>query len=699
MSTTGQPCRVLGLSGGCRPSRSSTLPDAPPWWTPPGAEMLHDSAAVLVCDGRIAAAIEEERLTRVKHTNDLAGCAAAACLQLAGLHVSDIDCFAYYGREQWLDFGLAAYMLQHPELPPVWSAREYLAAALSHQLQCPIDASRIAFVEHHLAHAESAYRVGPFPDALVVTLDGEGDALSGTVWAGEAGQLRRLRDLPISDSLGLLYLRTIAFLGYRLFDEYKVMGLASFGNPETFRPLFEHLCVLLPKGRFEVRLSALGRLRDVLPSPRRAREPVTQVHADLAAALQATIEAAALHLLKHFRAETGLRHLCLAGGVAHNSTMVGKIARAKLFDGVFVQPAAHDAGCAMGAALHVHHARRPDVPIARMAHVYLGRDLGSAAEIERQVHAWSELIDVLECDDVTEQAAQLLADGAVIGWVQGRSEFGPRALGNRSILADPRPAANRERINEVIKQRENYRPFAPAVLEEEAGTWFDMPAGTDAAFMTLTVPVRPQARAQLGAVTHVDGTARVQTVARATNERFWRLIEAFGRRTGMPVLLNTSFNHSVEPIVDSIDDAVACLLTTGIDHLVIDRYLIAKRQPTRCPIWNLVPDIPSYVRFAHLRELDANGQARDVFRCEHQGRPELSCSIDPAVFRLVALVDGLRTTAELLRDSAIDIDPRPLAATVEALWSQRLIRLLPRRDAGAADQPDQDWSRHVAPAT
>src|SRR6185369_4375396 len=352
-------------------------------------------------------------------------------------------------------------------------------------------------------------------DALVVTLDGFGDRLSGTVWAAAEGRLERLLDIPKRQSLGLLYLEAIRYLGYSLFDEYKVMGLAPYGVPSRFRHVFEPMCELKPDGRYDVHLERVTRLREILPVPRRSGEPLSTVPRDVAAALQETLEGAAAHLLTHYRRATGLRHLCLAGGVAHNSTMIGAIARSGLFDGVFVQPASHDGGCALGAALHVYRALEPHCPLVPVQDGYWGRPLPDAAATGRRLGAWSDLVHVTRSSDIAAETAALIARGAIVGWVQGRSEFGPRALGNRSILADPRPAAAKDRINEAVKQREAYRPFAPAVLEEYADAWFEMPSGTCGAFMTFTVLVRASVRDVLGAVTHVDGTARVQTVSKS----------------------------------------------------------------------------------------------------------------------------------------------------------------------------------------
>lgn len=675
MTSTG--LHVLGLSGGCSPSRVVPEQQREDWWTPSDAEVLHDATAALVSDGRIVAAIEEERLNRLKHTNKLARHAIRAALQIAGLRVDQLDRFAYYGVEDDLNVDLATYVLRRPSVRPVSSVRDYLASALSYDLEIDVDPGRLVFVEHHVAHAASTYYPGPFSDALVVTLDGFGDRLSGTVWAGRGGRMERLLDIPRRDSLGLLYLETTRYLGYALFDEYKVMGLAAYGDPSAYRHLFDGLCELGAEGRYTVRLDQIARLRTVLPNPRRTGELITGVHQDLAAAVQATIERATLHLLRHYRQTTGLRQLCLAGGVALNSSMVGAIARAGLFDGVFVQPAAHDAGCALGAALHVHHQLAPDVPFLPLTDVYLGRDLPDARAIADQLSGWTDCVEVIRLPDAAIAAAGLLADGAVIGWVQGRAEFGPRALGNRSILADPRPAANKDRINELVKQRESYRPFAPAVLEEHADAFFEMPRGTYGAYMTFTVPVRHEVRSVLGAVTHVDGTARVQTVSRTTNPRFWSLIEAFRARTGVPVLLNTSFNHSVEPIVDSIDDAVTCLLTTGLTHLVVGDYLVTRGPMSADRVWRLVPCLPEHVRVVHAREADTDGHAVDVYRCERTASPLLRRRLSPAAYQLLARVDGVRTCEDLRPAHMASAALTPLRSEIESLWADRLVHLLP----------------------
>jgi carbamoyltransferase len=361
--------------------------------------------------------------------------------------------------------------------------------------------------------------------------------------------------------------------------------------------------------------------------------------------------------------------------------MVGKVARSGIFDSVFVQPASHDAGCALGAALQVHKDLSKEVAIEPLSDVYWGPNLDGAEPVHEQLAAWSEFVNVERVPDIAREAAGLIADGSILGWAQGRSEFGPRALGNRSILADPRPAANRDRINAVVKHRESYRPFAPAVTEEDADEYFEIPSGTCAEYMTLTVPVRKNMREVLAAITHIDGTARVQAVSRSKNPVFWSLLDAFRKRTGIPVLLNTSFNHSVEPIVQSIDDAVTCFLTTGLCHLVIDNYLVTKKEEIASRVFDLVPLIPPYIRVTHALQADARGYREDVFRCEHNVASSKTRTITPVTHAILSHLDGTRSVGELLESQQALDGTGAVAAEIWELWAARLIRLLPRAAA------------------
>jgi carbamoyltransferase len=386
----------------------------------------------------------------------------------------------------------------------------------------------------------------------------------------------------------------IALLGYVFTEEYKVMGLAPYGNPARFRRAFRDIYALLPQGDFLLRWDLIGTLNKLVPA-RKRQDPLEQIHADLAAALQETLEDIVLHVVRYFRELTGNTRLCLAGGVAHNCSLNGKLLYTGLFDDIFVHPASHDAGCAIGAGVYpflLGNGFRVSgvppilsIPVAtgdspsyvgdELRTVYWGSDIGSEEIIQATLSEWHEFVHFEAVRDIAARTATMISKGAVVGWVQGRSEFGPRALGNRSIVADPRKAENKDIVNAMVKKREAYRPFAPAILEEYVHDYFDLPVEKNRfPFMTFVVRVRPEKQELLRATTHVDGTARIQTVCREDNPRFWQLIDAFRVITGVPVLLNTSFNNNHEPIVDSVEDAIVSFLTTGLTHLVLGDTLV-----------------------------------------------------------------------------------------------------------------------------
>jgi carbamoyltransferase len=668
---------ILGISGGPDPAypTEDSLLDVRvhyPW------HHGHDSAAVMVCDGKVVVGIEEERLSRTKHTNKLPLHAIRYCLRAAGLSFDDIDRVAYYVDERCADRMVRTYVLQNPRTPAFSTGREFVIDRFNRHLNWALSLERFVFVEHHLAHATSAFAMAPYNQALVVTLDGVGDGLAGTVYLGEGCQLTRIFELQPGDSLGLLYMAAIEFLGYRLFDEYKVMGLAPYGDPTRFRPIFEQICVLQPEGRFSVNSEKLL-LLDALGPPRRAGEPFTEVHRDLAAALQDTIERAVFHHLRHYKDQTGLRNLCLAGGVAHNSTLVGKLLRSRLFNSVFVQPAAHDAGCALGAALSIHQELAPDKPIEPLSHLYWGTDLGTSEAIFEELLRWKDLVEIRPLEDPSTEAADLIAEGKIIGWAQGRSEFGPRALGNRSILADPRRANNKDLINQIVKNREWYRPFAPSVLEEYAGQFFEVPDCSLPAYMTFTVPVRDAMRAKLAAVTHIDGTARIQTVSRKSNERYWRLIDAFRQRTGVPVVLNTSFNHNLEPIVDSVEDSMTCFLTTGLTHLIIDNYLVTKRPVKPTIVSELFPTLPEHVQLVYCQQVGPGRGLKNLYRFESTVDRNTSRPVSVATYK--TLTHAIAWNCSLGAALSAGIPASSHETVCEELfkvWIERLIRLVPR---------------------
>jgi len=411
---------------------------------------------------------------------------------------------------------------------------------------------------------------------LIFTLDGTGELDSSLIALGQARDIDIISTTRLPTSLGSLYLIVTVFLGFRsLGDEYKVMGLAAYGDPKRYRPFFDAIVPRFPEGRYETRIAGptlRAKILEVLGTPRGRDEPLEQRHADIAAALQACLEDTVLHALAHAAQMTRQRRLCMAGGVALNCAMNGRIARSGLFDEIFIQPAASDEGCAVGAALLLAR----DRGATPWRHARWG-PAWTTEEVQDALHTFGDRVRATHEDDIAERAAREIASGRVVGWFQGRMEFGSRALGGRSILADPRDPSMKDRINHKVKRREPFRPFAPAVLEEAASDWFDM-TGLDASpFMLFTVPVLPEKRALIPSVTHVDGTARVQTVSRDEDPLYWRVIAQFGERTQVPVLLNTSFNVRREPIVCSPTDALRCFLQTDIDGLALDRFWVEKR--------------------------------------------------------------------------------------------------------------------------
>ncbi|APA90617.1 carbamoyltransferase (plasmid) [Paraburkholderia sprentiae WSM5005] len=608
---------------------------------------LHDGAAVLVRDGRVIAAVEEERLNRIKHSNKFPSSSIQYCLASAGIQLSDIDRIAFYATEAYCNVMLERLFLSQPNISIPVDAKLFLRNLLTQEFGTEVDPSRVSFVSHHLAHAVSAFAMSGFEESLI----------------------------------GLFYLETIRYLGYGLFDEYKVMGLAPYGDPAPYRGLFEQFYQLSANGEYRVYLDRIGPtlLRSI--QVRRKGMPFTQQHRDVGASLQEALERIVFHILCHHREVTGMKRLCIAGGVAHNCTMNGKLMYSGLFEDIFVQPAAHDAGCALGAALMVSNDFGRPPPRERLQDVYWGPDIGSDLVVGQELNAWAGHLDVERSDDVAGRAADWMANGAVIGWVQGRSEFGPRALGNRSILADPRPAANKDRINAMVKKREGYRPFAPSVLEDDAHEFFDLPEGTrEFPFMNFVVRVRDSKRALLGAITHIDGTARLQTVSRKTNPAYWEVINAFKKRTGIPILLNTSFNNNAEPIVDSVADAIATFLTTELDGLVVGPYLVKKRPATQEHWTALAVSLPPYASLYRVRAHTARDRQETVCEIRTGGSNCDSVRISHELFDLLMRIEGEAVLGHLLDTITHEQTRREtLVKELRGLWEQRRVRLHPSR--------------------
>jgi carbamoyltransferase len=570
-----------------------------------------NSSAALVCDGRLVAAVEEERFNRVKYAAGFPANAVRHCLAEAGLTAREIDHVAV-PRDPWARMGTKLfYALRMPrfalERSKVLTRFTGIDKALAAACDAGTDTIHAQYhrVEHHLAHLASAFFVSPFDKAAVLSTDGLGDFAS-TMWAtGEGNRLRVHGAVAFPHSLGLYYTAISQYLGFWKYgDEYKVMGLAAYGEP-AYQDEFRRI-VRTGNGKpFSLGLNyfchhragpemtwqdsgkppVLGRLfsthlEDRLGKTRASSEPVEKKHQDIAASMQAVLEEAYFRLLNSLWEKTRLDAACLAGGVAFNCVANGKIFDHTPFCGVYVQPAAGDAGLSLGAAYFVYHQILGRPRCFTMEHAYWGPQF--APESIRQVvenggRNGSFSVQRFPEEEIVRATAAHLAAGKVVGWFQGRAEWGPRALGNRSILVDPRRAEMKDVLNRRIKQREPFRPFAPSILEEATADYFER--SHPSPFMSLAYPVRPEKRALIPAPTHVDGTARLQTVSRQTNPVYWALIKEFEKLTGVPVLLNTSFNEN-EPIVLKPQEALDCFLRTKMDVLVMGNYLIEK--PERC---------------------------------------------------------------------------------------------------------------------
>jgi predicted NodU family carbamoyl transferase len=661
---------VLGLSGNLSRADTNFAPSI-------SRGSFHDAAACLIRDGEVVAAVEEERLNRIKKTNKFPFHAIRECLSIARVGPDEVDAVGHYFGEAAVDQFLSALYLDDPALP-VRGARSVMLDYLRSDLGFDLPSDRLLYVEHHITHAISAFVRSGLSEALVVVMDAAGENESTTILRGQDGELKTLATHSRRNSLGLFYELGVRLLGYSFGDEYKVMGLAPYGDPERYRRIFESMYTLKDGGDFELRLQ-LGAFVAAGFRLRRAGEEFTQRHKDLAAGFQSTLEKLALHVIGHWAEHTGLQSLCFSGGVAHNSSLNGLILQSGHFREVFVHPAAHDGGAAEGAAFGAAY-RLGEVPARRprMRSASIGPDLGTTADIESELAAWGDLVEFSRPDDIVGAAADLLADGAVIGWAQGRSEYGPRALGNRSILADARPAANKDRINSMVKKRESYRPFAPVVTAEAADAYFEIPATVaDYDFMSFVVPVREDRRAELGAVTHVDGSARLQVVEQDSDGRFYELVAAYGRLTGTPVLLNTSFNNNAEPIVQTVPDVLTCFLTTDLDALVVDEFVVRRRPGRALAFDHLVVGFRPVTRLAKRVRITPAG-AREVVHelyLDYPGGPR--AEISRAMFALLEPTDGKRTLESVASEAGgLSED---LRRELHTLWQLRLFALGPVR--------------------
>jgi carbamoyltransferase len=585
----------------------------------------HDSAAALVRDGEIIAAAQEERFTRKKHDSSFPVRAVEYCLAEDKATLDDVDHIVFYDKpfvkferllETYVAFaprGLRSFQMA----VPLWIREKLFQKRLLTEELKPFgkaknNGDKLLFTEHHLSHAASAFFPSPFEEALILTMDGVGEWATTSVGVGRGNHLEITKEIHFPHSLGLLYSAFTYYTGFRVNSgEYKLMGLAPYGQPLYKDKIFDNLLDLKPDGSFRLNLDYFdyctgltmtnGRFDALFGDPvRKPEELLTQRHMDLAASIQAVLEEVVLRMTRSLARETGIRNLCLAGGVALNCVANGKVLRDGSFERIWIQPAAGDAGGALGAALAASHLYK-----AQPRHVngqgdsMKGSYLGPAflqPDIERRLAVAGAVFSVLDDCELLSQSAEALEAGKALGWFQGRMEFGPRALGGRSILGDARSPAMQSILNLKVKYRESFRPFAPSVLREDVAEWFEL--DTDSPYMLLVADVvesrrkamTPEQQALFGieklnvprsdipAVTHVDYSARVQTVHQDTNPRYHALISRFKQRTGCPVIVNTSFNVRGEPIVGSPEDAFRCFMGTEIEVLAVGNCFLRKED-------------------------------------------------------------------------------------------------------------------------
>jgi len=584
----------------------------------------HDSAAALIRDGEIVAAAQEERFTRKKHDSGFPSHAVEYCLAEEGAKLRDVDFVVFYDKpflkferlmETYIAFaprGIRSFAMAIP----LWVREKLFQRKLLDEALTGIDSGfhsdgRMLFTEHHLSHAASAFFPSPFPEALILTMDGVGEWATTTAARGSGNQLEILREIRFPHSLGLLYSAFTYYTGFKVNSgEYKLMGLAPYGQPKYKDTITKNLIDVKPDGSFRLNLDYFDYCTGLTMTnhkfdnlfggpPRRPDELLEQRHMDIAASIQSVLDDIVLALTRSLARETGARNLCLAGGVALNCVANGKVLRDGHFDRIWIQPASGDAGGAVGAALAAYHLYRgaPRHPVAPdgMKGAYLGPAF-EQPEIERRLRESGARFHVLDDACLIEMAASALVQQKALGWFQGRMEFGPRALGSRSILADPRSPSTQSLLNLKVKYRESFRPFAPSVLREDVADWFELDA--DSPYMLLVADIVRERRLQLTpeqeglfgieklhvprsdvpAITHVDYSARIQTVHADTNPRFHSLIGRFREQTGCPILVNTSFNVRGEPIVCTPEDAFRCFMGTEIEALAVGNCFLWKDQ-------------------------------------------------------------------------------------------------------------------------
>ncbi len=555
----------------------------------------HDSGAALVHDGKLIAAAEEERFNRNKHYSGFPKHAVEYCLDEAGINIEDVDHVGFYEKplvkfSRILETILARWPLTYTNWVtgiPLWmTERLNLARTIRRELNTD---KEICFCQHHLAHAASSFLVSPFENAAIITADGVGEWTTTAWGTGKGSEIVLEKHINFPHSVGLFFSTLTAYLGFRVNDaEWKVMGMAPYGKPR-YVDQFREMVDIRDDGSFRLNMKYFKHPHSMkqmytrhwekllgLP-PRKTETKIEDYHCDIAHSGQKIVEEIMVKMANHVHKATGMKNLCVAGGVGLNCVANWRMLKESGFEKIFIQPASGDSGGSLGTAFYLYNSVCKKPRVFQMKHAYWGPSFNHQ-EIETALQgselAYNQFSDESELLDT---AARMIADGKVIAWFQGRLEFGPRALGARSLLADARNPGMKDIINSKIKFREPFRPFAPTVLKEKAHEYFDMPEGMDAPFMLLVPNVREDKRHILPSITHKDGTGRVQTITEQDNGRYYRLVKRFGEITGIPVVINTSFNVRGEPIVCTPQDAINTYLNTGIDALVMDDFLITEK--------------------------------------------------------------------------------------------------------------------------
>lgn len=551
-----------------------------------------DSAAALVKDGNLIAAVEEERFTRRKHESGMPSKSIDCCLKTAGITLKDIDHIGF-SYKPWLRLSkrIPYRILKIPKSPfyslgyivdEIYSTGNYLSEL--RQLKQNKN-TKIHFIEHHIAHAASVFLTSPHEESAILTMDYMGEWTSTLMGKGTGTRIEKIKEIKFPHSLGILYAALTKYLGFQHGnDEYKVMGLASYGTP-SYMDVFKDMVRLLPDGEYRINpdyftyFASAGsregfmskKFIDIFGPARIKDSEIEKKHLDIAASLQLILEETALHITNYLYEKTQSKNLCIAGGVGLNCSMNYRLLKDSPFDHVFVQPSAHDAGTALGSAYYIYNTILNNSRNFVINHAYWGPEY-SNENIKAELDL--DKLEYTHHQDIAKKCAELINEGKIIGWYQGRAEWGPRALGNRSILANATRDDMQDIVNKYVKHREDFRPFAPAVLKESAKDFFEF--GQESPFMLFICNVKPDKRKLIPAVTHTDGTARIQTVDRECNKLYYDVIKNFGDISGIPVVLNTSFNVAGEPIVTTPKEAIRCFFSTGIDCLIMGNYLLEK---------------------------------------------------------------------------------------------------------------------------